>query len=222
MGKFRDLTNKRFGRLVAIRRNGVTNDRKVKWLCVCDCGKKKTIAGVSITCGKTRSCGCYEIESKIKKATKHGMADKRFYKIYMGIVKRCNNKVAENYLHYGGRGIKNEWETFEDFRDDMYESYLVHVQKNGERQTTIDRINNDSNYSKENCKWSTYAEQIGNRSNSIRVGGKTLKDFASAIGANYRTVYGWIVKLKLTPKECEERAAKNRRKDARRRARISI
>lgn len=50
----------------------------------------------------------------------------------------------------------------------MYESYRDHVREFGEKETQIDRIDNNAHYCKENCKWSTRSEQMRNRSRFVR------------------------------------------------------
>src|SRR3990167_9628811 len=92
-----------------------------------------------------------------------GMTHSRIYGIFRQLLSRCNDKNVAVYQRYGGRGIKCTWKSFEEFRDEMYESYLEHCNNFGEKNTTLDRINNDGNYATENCRWATYKEQGRNK-----------------------------------------------------------
>ena len=96
----------------------------------------------------------------------HNMSYTRFYKIWQSMKIRCYNKKAINYCDYGARGISicKEWlESFENFRDDMYEKYLEHCKDFGEKDTSIDRIDVDGNYELNNCRWATTEEQNYNQ-----------------------------------------------------------
>jgi len=135
----------------------------------CDCGNEKEIVLYNVLSGKVISCGCANIKQitnlgnrsgKDKASYSHGMFGTRFYRIYHGMKSRCNNSnTGKSYKWYGGKGIKCRWNKFEDFRDDMYVSYLEHVKEYGEKQTTIDRMDSSKDYYKENCRWATYKEQ---------------------------------------------------------------
>lgn len=96
--------------------------------------------------------------SKIVKEKDFGL-----YSIYISMKRRCNYKSQYGYKWYGGKGIKVEWLSYKDFRKDMYESYIAHIEKYTKKQTTLDRINNDKNYCKDNCRWATWEMQANNR-----------------------------------------------------------
>lgn len=97
--------------------------------------------------------------------------DWRFHSIWMGMKYRCTKPYNSVYKHYGGRGIKvcKRWVGYDLFHKDMYESYKQHLDIYGEKDTTIERINNDGNYTRKNCRWTTWKEQGQNRRNSVAI-----------------------------------------------------
>ena len=150
-----DITGQKFGKLTAIYR-APSNKRWHKWLFKCDCGKYTIKIKNIVISGSTKSCGCI---GKI-----HGMWGSRLYWIWHSMRSRCERKKHKGYKYYGGNGIKvcERWIQFINFRNDMNNSYLLHLKKFGEKDTTIDRINNRLGYSKENCRWVTTKEQHAN------------------------------------------------------------
>lgn len=77
--------------------------------------------------------------------------NKRLYSIWRGMLRRCKDKNTTYYKYYGGKGIKVEFKGWHDFRD--------WANSNGYADNlTIDRIDPEKNYSKENCQWITQSE----------------------------------------------------------------
>jgi len=163
----KDLTGQKFEKLNVVKFLQRTDKGQSIWLCQCDCGNLIKAIGGNLTSGNTKSCGCLRDSSHL---LKHGMNRKniynRFYKIWQGMKQRCLNKNHPAYKYYGEHDIKicDKWlESFNNFKDDMYESYLEHCKDFEENNTSIDRINNDLGYSLDNCRWATDEEQHGNR-----------------------------------------------------------
>lgn len=150
----------------------ITWEREYRWRniyekCICECWNEKWIPRWNITSGMTKSCWCLSKETcrkiQAKYFTKHWLSTSRIYLIYKGIKSRVENKRNISYKYYWGKGIRCLWGSFEEFYKDMWESYIEHVNQFWEKQTTIDRINSNWDYCKENCKRSTWKEQMHNR-----------------------------------------------------------
>src|SRR3990172_3476320 len=181
------LDGKRFGRLIVIYRSGTSNSHDPLWLCKCDCGTMRIIAGSSLRRELTTSCGCLQKENIVKRMTKHGMSHTKIYGIWEGMIERCHNPLSNNYRNYGMRGISvcERWRFFENFLEDMGEAILG---------MSIDRINNDGNYEPNNCRWATKKEQSRNKRTNrlITVHGKmkTVKEWSEITGLP-ETTLGW-------------------------------
>lgn len=101
---------------------------------------------------------------------------------------RCYCTKHPHYASYGGRGIIvcDEWKnSFENFHSDMHESYLIHVERHGEDDTSLNRIDNDGIYSKDNCEWATRKIQQRNRKNSFIIEVGDQKGTPAEIGEMY-------------------------------------
>jgi len=217
-------TGIRFNRLHAVKFIEKRNGHNY-WLFKCSCGNDVIRSLSSVKSGNTKSCGCLNTEilnkNLYRKNQNHGLSRTRFYRILVGIKARCDHEKHQSYKRYGGRGIKYVWKNFIEFRDDMYESYLKHVGEFGEKQTTIDRIDNDGNYCKDNCRWATYQEQANNKSTKGKIyiienEQLTAKEIMEYAGISKSAFYsrlkaGWsLYNILITPMR---KKGKNRIKD---------
>lgn len=138
-------------------------DRKV-W-CICLCWNEKRIKKERLINWYTTNCWC---RCNVLKNSRHiwdgvfnpkvNPDDLRFHTIFNWMNTRCWREGPR-------KDVKNERATFKDFYDDMYPSYIEHINMYWAKQTTIDRVDPKWNYCKENCRRATYSEQSGNKRN---------------------------------------------------------
>jgi len=147
----KELIGEKFGRITIL-----SEKENRKALCLCSCGKKKIMRVNDLKRGKSKSCGCLRKE----KMTTHGMKKTKEYSTWNSMKNRCLNKNNPRSFDYMGRGITicDKWLAFEGFYEDM-----------GDRpkNKTLDRINNEKGYYKENCRWATDIEQQSNTRKNI-------------------------------------------------------
>lgn len=184
----KNLTNKTFGKLTAIRDIGRHRKGGRLWLCRCECGSLTIVMAASLGHGNTKSCGCIHSEGlrqRNKKRATHGMTETPTHKTWGSMLQRCTNPNDHAYPGYGGRGIKvcKRWRKFENFLKDMG------LQPEG---LTIDRIDNNGDYEPGNCRWATWREQGGNRRTNrwLSYGSEKmiLEDWARKLGTSHQAI----------------------------------
>lgn len=192
--RYESLYGMKFNRLKVIMYNGKKNNT-LYWVFKCDCGKFISLEANKVKTGRKISCGC-AVKNK-----KHGLSGTNLYKKWATMKRRCNDITRVNYY---GKGIiyDKSWEEFENFYNDMAESFYYHLKKYGIEDTTLDRIDVNKNYSKENCRWATRREQCNNKSTNHYYMGRSLADWARIRNIDYDTVMrrikrGWSEKRAL-------------------------
>lgn len=204
MGKFIDLTNRRFGRLVVIKDTGLKNrDRRHIWLCKCDCGQMVEVSSHELG-SRTNSCGCLKKETISNLNKSHGLSHSRLFNIWRLMKQRCTNLNCKAYKNYGGRGIVvcDSW--FNSFSN-----FCEWAINNGYADNlTIDRFNNDGNYEPDNCRWVNMKTQNNNRRNNHRITYKgktqTIQMWADELGFNRSVLNDRITKLNWSIEDAME------------------
>ena len=183
-----NLAGKKIGRLLILSEvfGHKHAGKHRKWRCLCDCGNQREIFQDRLVKGTTVSCGCWQSEVTKKRQTTHGMSKTPLYKMWAGMIARCSNKNLREWKHYGGRGISvcERWKSFDLFLEDMGELPFDGAE--------IDRIDNDSGYSPENCRWATRSDQCNNTRQNVFVTicgeTKTVAQWARMSGVADKTI----------------------------------
>lgn len=154
-----DLVDQTFGNLTVLELSlKKTSQNKPLWKCRCICGNINYVLTYDLRAGKSTSCG----------KCKDHIIHKDAYISWMAAKGRCNNPSNKDYARYGGKGIAMSipWQlSFKNFLNDMGDPPLD--KDTGER-LSLDRVDTNGDYCKENCRWATRSEQQLNKTNSAK------------------------------------------------------
>lgn len=219
MAKVKDISGKRYGRLVVLGLSESQGFHHKRWDCICDCGQSAPSVCVSaLRNGRKRSCGCLLQERYASMSTepafvaqrisrpKHGHASVQKspeYSVWVNMKARCNNQNSTYYHAYGARGIRvcSEW-------NESFEAFLRDMGPRPSRRYQIDRTDNSRGYEPGNCTWVLPAENSRNtrRNRVVSYQGEEIcvTDLAKRVGLRPGTLLtrldrGWALDRAIQP-----------------------
>lgn len=167
--------------------------------------KEKTVK-CKCHCGEFFVCNLYDLTAKsryiqgCKKCKKDGESKasqfswniktkrNRLMGIYYGMLDRCYNTLNKSYKDYGGRGIK----ICEEWLENPKSFYNWSIKNGYSKELTIERKDNNGNYTPQNCRWASLEEQANNRRNTLKfeVNGEmlTISQISNIFGINKHTL----------------------------------
>lgn len=163
------LQGKKFGRLFVVRREVVAGARNAMWLCQCDCGN--TVVSAAANIGKTTfSCGCLvkETAANLLRGNTYGTTHNRTgtpeWRTWLSMKGRCYNPKNQKFPIYGARGIIVcvQWK-------DSFETFYADMGQKPSPSHSIDRKDNDGDYTPDNCHWATKKQQARNTSRNVYI-----------------------------------------------------
>ena len=165
-------------------------DRKTFYICECKCGTNRSVRADVLRNGRSISCGCLKKEMLRERVTTHGMTKTPLHNVWIALKDRCTNPNNQRFKYYGGKGVK----VCEEWKHDFQKFYDFAIENGWKKGLTIDRIDNDGDYTPENCHFITNRKQQLNKSNNNRVtiNGETLtiKEWCDKSGIN-RNTFVW-------------------------------
>jgi hypothetical protein len=190
MGHFVDISGEVFGRLTAhnvVKRN---KHNQLIWRCTCECGAECEALSFLLRRGEKQSCGCLKKEAIARVNYRHGKTRTKIYGIWHSMMQRCYDNNSHAFIRYGGRGITvcDKWKSFDADMGDKPEGM------------SLERIDNNGDYSPGNVVWASAKAQSNNRRNNvvIEINGRkqTMQQWADESGVKLGTIWmrlkrGW-------------------------------
>lgn len=183
-----DISHQRFGRLKVLGFVGKQFTKRSAWLCECDCGTLHPVVADQLKSGNTSSCGCLEIENRIKHGNCSRVKKTPEYTAWQNMIARCENSNRAGSEDYIGRGVTvcPEW------RNDFL-CFLKDVGKRPSLEHSLDRFpDNNGNYERGNTRWAIWPDQNRNtrRNRWITFQNRTLclRDWATVLNIDYSTL----------------------------------
>ena len=177
------IAGQKFGMLTVVQFSHINNGGYY-WLCRCDCGTVKPMPISNLKRGDTKSCGCNRTKVNIT----HGLTHHKIYGVYVNMIERCYNSKNKSFKHYGGRGIS----VCDDWKNDNTKFFSWAFASGWQESLQLDRIDNEGNYSPENCRFITHKVNVNNRRNNrlltYKGQAKTFTEWAEISGVSRKLI----------------------------------
>lgn len=185
----------KYGDWTILEDKGTKNSEKAKIfkrtyhyvIAICKCGNKKEVLLAALINGKSKHCrSCHTISINLI----HGMAHTVEYQAWHDMKRRCYNIYAKNYKNYGGRGITvcDRWTD----KENGFMNFWEDMGKRTSSNHSLDRKNNNGDYTPDNCNWSDYLTQQRNKRTNHKLTHNsnilTIREWSELTGTNSGTI----------------------------------
>lgn len=154
----------------------------------CKCGKEFEAKKYNVKNIITKTCGC---RVGIRLTTTHNLTNSSEYAAWRKAKARCLNPNDKGYKNYGGRGIRmcDEWLN-------SFETFIKDIGFKPTEKHSLDRIDFNGDYKRDNCRWATRIEQNRNQRKNVFIThngvSKTISEWSEIIG-----IYGTVIKARI-------------------------